>query len=162
MRKHKNSRRYTESKANARCLLESKNKRYARVCVRGGFLLERKRKRERKKRETKTQCDIFRVSQNIVGFKSIEKVPLFCFSPLFFIVRKDSTQKRRREAHSLRKNTTTFTTTTTALFFLLLLLPPKRREEEEEEEEEEEPRFRERRITHWIFEIPSFLCSFGF
>ena len=111
MRKYKNSRRYTESKA-ARCL--ESNKRYARVCVRGG-LLERKRKRERKKRERKTQCDIFRVS-HILGFKSIEKVPLFCFSPLFFIVRKDSTQKRRREAHSLRKNTTTFPTTT-ALFF---------------------------------------------
>ena len=151
MRKHKNSRRYTESKANARCLLESKNKRYARVCVRGG-LLERKRKRERKKRERKTKCDLIRVS-HILGIKRIEKVPLF-----FFLLYRQKRPTQSDAEGNPRKNTTTFPTTT-ALFFLL---PPKRREEEEEEEEEEEPRFRERRITHWIFEIPSFLCSFGF
>ena len=49
MRKHKNSRRYTESKANARCL-ESKNKRYARVCS-WWSSGEKEKKREKKERE---------------------------------------------------------------------------------------------------------------
>ena len=55
MRKHKNSRRYTESKANARCLLESKNKRYARVCVFVVVFSWREREKEREKREREKQ-----------------------------------------------------------------------------------------------------------
>ena len=115
MRKHKNSRRYTESKANARCLLKSKNKRYARVCVRGG-LLERERKKREKKRERKTQCDIFRVS-HILGFRVLKKSLSFVFL-LSFLSSEKTLHKSDAERRTHAKNTTTFTTTTT-LFFLL-------------------------------------------
>ena len=52
-----------QSKANARCLLESKNKRC--VCV---FVVVFWREREREKEREKNKCDIFRVS-HILGFE---------------------------------------------------------------------------------------------